>query len=495
MRRLSLLLLLLPVFCFAQDFGFGFDDESTGAGESALPFTLKAGGSIEAGMLLYVYDFNGGEKAQGFHALDMLGANINFTAEGTSADVFVDLNLSSRSFEELRNGGPDAGHAPLLLNEAFVRAFLGSLNIEAGLIKLSWGRMFSPGPLDMANPLDYSDLTNLTDSRAMKIARPMLHLSLNTGDFTKIETVFIPNFQGHRFAQSGRWVPSQFSDMEGVISGGILDRALESFPASYASQIINMFNNVKNNYPSPAPQMPDTSGLDYFQSGLRFTTTIGAADMGAQYFYGNMFRPSVYAAGVDKFLENMVSSYMQGLPFDPGSMDLTRIEYNRYHQLGIDWAQVIGGFNARAEFAYHITDDFSGDDGAVKNPFIAWSFGFDRDIIWDINVNIQCNETIRIFNNKINKNPAMDCEGGTDFTSTRLIMQVSKQFFREKLDCKLISIWGIEDNDCHIVPSVAWTINDVRAEASAGIFAGSGKGELGQYLENSFVRLAVKYSF
>ena len=45
------------------------------------------------------------------------------------------------------------------------------------------------------------------------------------------------------------------------------------------------------------------------------------------------------------------------------------------------------------------------------------------------------------------------------------------------------------------MPAVIWGRNDVSAEVSAGFFGGSKKGELGQYGDNSFLRLLLSYKF
>jgi hypothetical protein len=93
------------------------------------------------------------------------------------------------------------------------------------------------------------------------------------------------------------------------------------------------------------------------------------------------------------------------------------VDYNRYHQFGLDWAQVIAGFNLRAEAAANITDDLDrggrGDD-AVYNPAVLWSLGFDRDLFWSVNLNLQCNESIRLVNDEVLENPPTDIEAGGD---------------------------------------------------------------------------------
>jgi hypothetical protein len=257
-----------------------------------------------------------------------------------------------------------------------------------------------------------------------------------------------------------------------------------------------MASDFTGDFSSFSPEFPNTSGIKYFQTGLRFTSTIGPADIGVQYFYGNLFEPDFTIAGVDSFLDDLMQGNMISYPYsgNPGLLS-PQIKYNRYHQIGLDYAQVVFGFNLRAEAAIHLTEDMKGDDGSVRNPFIGWSLGFDRDLFWGINANIQCNETVRLFNSKVGNNPVLDCEADTKLTSTRFTMRFSKKFFKDELESTVTAIWGVEDMDCYIIPSLVWIIGDLSTELCAGVFLGKESGDLGQYWENSFVRLGVKYTF
>jgi len=223
----------------------------------------------------------------------------------------------------------------------------------------------------------------------------------------------------------------------------------------------------------------DTSTLKYAQAGARFTATIGPADFGLQYYYGRLTRPAVT------------------MTFAPPSSTPTaiRFDYNPYHQIGVDWAQVLFGFNARAELAANITGDLSGDDGSVYNPALLGSFGFDRDLVWGINLNFQCNESIRLMYNKIADNALLDIEADTDMTSTQIITAISKKFFRDELETRLAVLWEIEGGDFLLIPSLVWTKDAVSVELSGGVFGGKKVGQFGQYRDNSFVKAALTYSF
>jgi hypothetical protein len=475
---------------FAQDFGFGFDDSAgTSDSPSLSPVAVSIGGEIAVEFSGYVHDFESEEKIKAAGLGDVVSGALTVSASGSNADAYIAFNLSAAVINDFST----------ILDEAYARAYIGPVNIEAGLRKLTWGKADSLGPLDVTNPMDYTDLRNIADIQSIKIARPMAHVSWNTNGFSKLEAVFIPNFAGHRFEQEGRWAPAQYSTTTETAVTGILNRALERFP-SFAPLIGSMFSQVSSgDFAGFSPEFPDTSGLEYFQTGLRFTTTIGPADIGAQYFYGTLFQPDFTIAGVDGFLDDVIMGNFPPNPDNPytGNPSLLspQIKYNRYHQIGLDYAQVLAGFNVRAEFAVHLTDDLKGDDGSVKNPFIGWSLGFDRDLFWGINANIQCNETVRLMDDKVGSNPVLDCEADTNLTSTRITMRFSKKFLRDELESTATVIWGIEDMDCYIIPALVWTIGVFSTELSAGIFAGDKSGELGQYWENSFIKLGLKYSF
>jgi hypothetical protein len=227
--------------------------------------------------------------------------------------------------------------------------------------------------------------------------------------------------------------------------------------------------------------------LQYAQAGLRFTTTIGSSDFGMQYYYGRLPRPAIDVRLAEYFSPASL--------FDPAKIDIT-VDYNDYHQIGVDYAQVIAGFNLRAEVAANITEDLDGARGDIYNPSIAWSLGFDRDAIAGINVNLQAAESIRLFHDKIGNDPmVIDTEDGKEVTSTRLTLILAKKFFRDSLELKATGLWDIEEKGFLIMPAVAWTKNDVSVELSGGIFGGDKDSELGQYRENHFLKAAITYSF
>jgi hypothetical protein len=500
-------------FGFGDDGGFGFGGEDSGGsgGASGGGFLshFKLSGSVKAELTAFGDDFTSAPKLRDARWGDIFSGKLNFNFSGSNAEAVINLRLNTR----FDNDPPVSfnSSSPLCFDEAYLRAYFGALTLEGGIRKLTWGKADSMGPLDVVNPLDFSDFTSLTDLMDIKIGRPMIRASYSLGTFTKLEGVFIPWFEGYRFAGDGRWVPVQMTrykdDLERQLSGAVstslasssLPQNIQSLFETAMGQIINGVD--MNNF------YPDTRTLNYAQGGLRLTTTVASSDIGFQYFTGNLFRPGVVMGTTGEF-QNAFSAIVSGIdPGDPNTYpDQTAIEnlvntiqveidYNRYHQIGVDYAQVLGGFNLRAELAANITKDLSGRDGLVYNPALLWSLGFDRDLVWGINANLQCNESIRLMDSRVGDDWRRDIEAGKDITSTRITLILSKKFFRDELELNITGLWGIEDRDFFILPALIWTKGDLTLKVSGGILGGSRKGELGQYRDNGFVKIGLSYSF
>jgi len=72
---------------------------------------------------------------------------------------------------------------------------------------------------------------------------------------------------------------------------------------------------------------------------------------------------------------------------------------------------------------------------------------------------------------------------------------LSRAFLRDELEVKATALWGVEDKDFLVMPSLSWSRNDVTVELAAGIFGGDEEGGLGQYKDNNYARVSLKYKF
>ena len=483
-RFLRFVLALIPVLAlFSQDGGsFGFGEDAAGGSfgfdspESSSGPSVKLGGEVSAKLFSFTEDFRSSEKTRDIKPGDIFEGKLNFSASGTTAAAFINLKIK-----------PDYQDpsSVISIDEAYVRLYLGPVDVEGGLRKLTWGRADSFGPLDVVNPIDYTDLSDMGDPRSIKLARPMLHVSWNIGSFSKLEGVFVPWFEGNAYALDGRWAAPQIAGIGPSLVGG-LKAQIPNPPFSAVGPALDTWLDtfeIRDVYTNSNPT------LSYAQGGLRFTTTIGSSDMGIQYYYGRLPRPA-FTIDVADFVLPILGG---GTP-DPKKIHFL-VNNNKYHQIGVDYAQVISGFNLRAEAGVNITEDAKGDDGSVYNSHLVWSLGFDRDLIWGINLNLQGNGLVRLMYDKIGSDPLTDTEAGKDLTSTRITAILSRKFFRDELELRATAIWGIEDKDFLIIPAIIWSKNDVKAEISAGIFGGDRAGEMGQYRDNRYVKTILTYSF
>jgi hypothetical protein len=446
------LAVLITVFPLAaQD-----SDDAGGSRSAGSASAVTVSGEVSASLLGYIEDFSHGTYRAGLE--DIFFGKLNFTAETPFAGIVVNLKLQQLA-------------PPEPVDELFVRFFFDNFEIEGGLRKLTWGKASSFGPLDVINPLDtaiiYTEMADRNDLMNVKIARPLIHASYRIGSFSKIEAVFIPWFEPMRFAEEGRWAMKQLSFLKKYTEE-------QDFPL-----IINK------------PNTDDIAALDYAQAGIRFTTTIGESDIGVQYYYGRLPQPAV----------GLVLNLPPDDPDFTGPWLDVNYRYNSYHQIGVDYAQVLFDFNIRAEAAANITQDLSGDDGTVYNPSIAWSLGFDRDFL-GINWNLQVNESIRLMHGKLGKsdfenlrNGNYDIEGGMFLTATRIMATISKKFLGDELELRLAGLCGIEDGDFLIMPALIWTKDDFSLSLSGGIFGGYEDGQFGQYKDNGFIKAAARYRF
>ena len=462
---------------FTQEFGFGFNDEAdslSGMGTGFTPSVLISG-DVSAAIVGYLGEMSDGADKIDTREMFNFSGRLNFLSRSSFAEGVINLKLVPAL-------------VPVSIDEAYIRAFFGNLDFTAGLRKLTWGRADQMGPLDIINLPDTSRIfTEMADNNnlnGIKIAVPVIHTSYRFGQFSKIEVVFLPSFEITSMAVTTAVSPPD-PLMAAVIGIGSAERWMPA-QMNELSGLINLFLNT-NPGKSISDVIPDTSGLDYAQAGLRFTTTIGSADIGVQYFYGRMFQPAVR---VDfDFVSNPPIPEIKSV----------KLIFNDYHQIGIDYAQVLFGFNVRAEVAANITEDLNGDDGYIYNPSIGWSFGFDRDIIAGININLQANGNVRLLNDKVGSNDFFsanfDNEGGRSMTSTRLTAMLSKKFLRDELELRAAVVWGIEDEDAAVIPALIWTRDDLRLALSGGFFLGNSDGQLGQYNNNNFLKISIAYTF
>jgi hypothetical protein len=487
----------------AQDFGFGGPEsaakEASGSASGAAP---GAPAATFSGELLFDARSYVDAADPASSALESFGqAKAGVTVKGKAVEAVLKLKLNPEML---------ASKPSRVLDEASILAFLGdSLELKAGLVKLTWGKGDSLHVLDVVNPTDYSDFINpgLED---MKMAQALVKLDLRTSATGKLELVYLPGFEGDALPLAGRWAPKEYVDSladakagfyygsnpaanGGKGNGVYYSYWLNAYSVAYALSLSQAAAAAAADAQAAliAAQagaqaqaladglmvLPETRTLKWSQGGLRFTESLLGMDLGIQYYTGFLKTP-VYDPDPAR------------IPLDGNHV---LVGYDRYHQLGIDAAFVLLGFNLRAEAAYNLTADTDGSDRLVQNPFLAWTAGFDRDIV-GISVNLQTQGSWMLFHGETVQ--AYDVQAGKDELESLLALRIGRKFLNDRVELEAVGSYDLVHEDYLVYPTLSYYPADDLAIKLSGKYFGGGAGtRLGQYGDDSFVELSMSYTF
>lgn len=381
---------------------------------------------------------------------------LNFSYSGSIGEVEAKLKVNERILKD----NPED-----VIDELTLRAYLGDFVLEAGKMKLVWGKGDKVHVLDNFNSDDYSDFI-FPDYIDRRIAVPMVHVAYNMDNGMRLEGAYTPYMVPTRYASSGPWVPEH--------------------------TLLSAYENA--NAMAALSGMRYSRTLKYGQFGLRATGTVGSFDWGASYFYGRMKDSSIHSAELVRMLLNAgCSSLPEPLPV--GQL----YDYDRMQVFGLEGATVIGGFNFRAELGYFLTDDVDGDDPYVHNNSLQWVFGFDRDLPWNnLNVNIQTQGKYILHGDDVKDNGVgdVDYNGEKAWVQNRLVLDITDSWMHEKLKPELKLVWNIELEDVVVMPQVSYQLMEGLDVSLAGLYIYSGdNGQFYDFKDNSFVQVGAVYKF
>ena len=472
---------------FGDDFGsdFGGDFGDTASSSSFAATALSVNGEAQVNFRAYVDD----EGTSGLPIdewntwVDPKGKlGLNYSHDSVSADVKFAL-----SKDIITDYKAD------IIDELTLEAYLGNFVIQAGKMKVVWGKGDKLHVIDNFNANDYKDFL-IPDYIDRRISEPMVRVLYNApndaGPFTsnRFEFVWTPFMTADRYAASGRWVPNQVNELkEGLTrnAGEIITK--QRMTAGNDSEAQAVYTTMLSNSSSLADNLyTDLYQLKYMQAGARFTTTTGSWDWGLSYYFGRDKRASFD-------YKKMVQKYLKGTAEEDNKF----IDYDFLQVFGIEAAKTFGAYNFRAEAAYNLTKDVAGDDPKVHNNSLAWVFGFDRDLpVSELNFNLQTQGKF-IFNHDEIKNSG-DTESETYRTDNKLVLNISDNLAHGKLKPEVSAIYGFEHFDLIIMPKVTWYVSDGLEFSASGMYMQSfieSRSEFGNWHNNSFVQIAAKYTF
>ena len=222
MKKLLLLTsaLILGAGCaFADDFG-DFGDFGDDASDSAAS-KLEVNGSAETEIRAYldtsdIEDKDGADKVE----MDVSpSAALDLKYSGNKSDISLTLKIDE---DTIKN------HPEDVIDEAVLRGYFGNLTLEAGKMKVVWGKGDKLHVLDNFNADDYSDFI-IPDYLDRRISTPMVRAvySLPFANMN-LEGVYTPLLPVDRFASDGRWTPAQVGELTGVVTASAKARVAAS---------------------------------------------------------------------------------------------------------------------------------------------------------------------------------------------------------------------------------------------------------------------------
>lgn len=492
---------------FGDDFGsdFGGDFGDTASSSSFAATALSVNGEAQVNFRAYVDD----EGTSGLPIdewntwVDPKGKlGLNYSNDSVSADVKFAL-----SKDIITDYKAD------IIDELTLEAYLGNFVIQAGKMKVVWGKGDKLHVIDNFNANDYKDFL-IPDYIDRRISEPMVRVLYNApndaGPFTsnRFEFIWTPFMTADRYAASGRWVPTQVKELKNQLTEiagiAIVTRGVNASAAASkitdtdeatknaAAKEQSLYTTMLSNSSSLADNLyPDLYQLKYMQAGARFTTTTGSWDWGVSYYFGRDKRASFDYENI--FHGTYVEKYLKGTAGEDDKF----IDYDFLQVFGVEAAKTFGAYNFRAEAAYNLTQDVAGDNPRIHNNSVAWVFGFDRDLpISELNFNLQTQGKFVLNHDEIKDSG--DTESGTYKTDNKLVLNISDNLAHGKLKPEVSAIYGFEHFDLIIMPKVTWYVSDGLEFSASGMYMQSfieSRSEFGNWHNNSFVQIAAKYTF
>lgn len=474
-------------FVFADDFDFGDDFGSDFGGDFGDSSASFAGGALEVN----------GEAQIDFRAYfddeDEYGLPVDEWKTDTTPKGKINLKYSNSavsaeakfafSKDVLENYRED------VIDELTLESYLGNFVVQAGKMKVVWGKGDKLHAVDNFNANDYTDFI-IPDYIDRRIAEPMIRVLYNVpkdvGPFSssRFELVWTPTMTADRYASGGKWVPAQVSDLKTSLSKNAVGLIASASEPAKTIMLSNSSSLADNLY-------PDTKQLKYMQAGARFTTTTGSLDWGLSYYVGRDKRASFDNSKIDSF----VSTYLSNGSADD---DDKFIDYDFLQVFGLEAAKTFGAYNFRAEGAYNLTKDTAGDDPKVHNNSVGWVFGFDRDLpLSELNMNVQFQGKYILNHDKIN-DLGLDTESGTFENDNKVVVNISDSWNHGKVKPEVSAVYGFQHYDLIVMPKITWYVSDGLEFCAKGMYMASYKSDKTEFEgwhNNGFVQLGAKYTF
>lgn len=403
-----------------------------------------------------------------------------------SPELITNLDYSNgkTDLRVILNTKMNEGETSINLNEAWVRLYMGNIDLEVGMMKIIWGKGDKVHVMDTLNPMDYSQFIE-PDYNKRKQADLMVRLNLTTGDSGRTEIIFLPWFTPDTYAEEGSWLmadtavmktagetaletfgPLYYLDLTG---GGLNDGLAALATAQKISEMESNFMRIEN-----------TQTLKHAQGGIRYTSTIKSLDWGAAVIRSFVREPVV--KGIDLSLITAASDPHFELSYTPMIMAAQEA------------ALIVNGFNFKEEAALTLTKDWDGSDPDLRNSKAEWLFGFDLNLpLNNFNINLQSKGSYLLFTDKIT---AYDPEYSDRYYNHMIIASLSDSYFHDTLKLSFSGSWNVEDHDYMFIPELEMTFRESAAFTLAyNLYEGASESLFGQFDDQDNITLSCRMNF
>lgn len=403
-------------------------------------------------------------------------------------------------------GDAFANESPSLqVDEANVGWRFADADLRAGLQRFAWGKLDGVPPTDVLNPRSYHDPI-VDDPEERKIGVPALsgtyYVPLpDDGELSRLEAqlVYVPIAVAPRLAlRRERWFPTSTS-----VGGRITQEELRQ--AGLDQDVVGGIPIAFDTQSNAPPRTFDQGAL-----ALRVGGTWRGADWDLYYYGGPETNPDARLTAT-LFPRGATGESLRAV---------ARLEqaHDTIHMAGADGAFVVGPFSIRAEAAYFadrpylrpaqdvIDAALAGADIVTVQNSIARN-GFRRVALEPLFVDLDAVEwgigadmSWEGFRPLVQLAQIVPTESAPRLLigdpDTRLIAQVRKPVWRERVEFEVRTVYAIEAGGWFALPRVTWVPrDDVRLRLGYLAIGGLADSLIGQFEANDEVVLDVRWTF
>lgn len=485
---------VLAANIYAQD-DWGSDDwggdssASTESSEKSFWDKFKINGDATLAGRVY-FD---GENAEKTTVTPIARLKLGFDYEGDSTKFSSKLRFDEQT---LRCDNE------MILDEFSADLFVGDWVLSAGKMKVVWGKGDKLHVLDNFNSNNYYDFL-IPDYLDRRNSEYMFRAQYNCPLGFRVEGIYTPIMHGETYAQKGPWVPNKITNLTNVVkqaqaasiliaSGAPLNSGNGYITQASLAALMNASSMSADSL------TPNTFKLEYGQFGGYVNFTVGIVDLGVSYYNGHYKQVSTDLSQVIM----TAATYKNGMP---------SLHYDKLQSFGLDAQTALGPFTLRGEFVYNLTKDTKGNDPWTHNNSIGYLLGFDVGLpIHNLTLNVQATGNVVLKKDEIidgkmlngmvsTKTYDVDYDPTGCYTNHKIVVQLQDKFYYEKVTATIKAIYGIERADLILMPELSFKVRDGWKATASGLvihnFGTKEHSEFYGWLDNSFIQLAVNYTF